>query len=109
MSVSSLDQIEGRILVLAPTGNDAPVTVRLLSGSGLLALACRDVRELTRCIDEGCAALLLAEEALSSASVQVVIDALGRQASWSDIPIIIITTSGEATSLVFERLTIFGP
>jgi signal transduction histidine kinase len=70
---------------------------------------CRDIQELTRQMGVGCAALLLAEEALGGKSVQLVIEALGRQPSWSDIPIIIITTSGEATNVVFERLTVFGP
>jgi signal transduction histidine kinase len=105
---SSLESVESRILVLAPVGNDAPVTVHLLQGSGLRARACRDIEELAREMDIGCAALLLAEEALGGRAVQAVIEALGRQPSWSDIPIIIITTSGEATNAVFERLTVFG-
>ena len=104
-----MQRFETRILVLAPTGNDASVTVRLLMGAGLSAQACRDIHDLVQKLAEGCAALLLAEEALGSTSVQVLTDALGRQPSWSDIPIVIVTTSGEATNLVFERLTIFGP
>lgn len=109
MAESTLERVESRILVLAPTGNDAPVTVRLLDSAGFHAHACRDIHDLTKRMGEGCAALLLAEEALGGASVQLVIDALGQQPSWSDIPIIIVTTSGEATNLVFDRLTIFGP
>jgi len=57
----------------------------------------------------GCAVLHLAAEALGPSSVQLVVEALRHQPSWSDIPIIIITTSGEATNVIFERLTIFGP
>ncbi|HVK59889.1 MAG TPA: hybrid sensor histidine kinase/response regulator, partial [Candidatus Kapabacteria bacterium] len=102
------EKIQWRILVLAPTGNDTPVTVHLLEQSGLSARGCSDVYELTRCIDEGCAALIIAEEALGRIAVQALIETLHRQPSWSDIPIIIVTTSGEATSLVFERLTVFG-
>src|SRR5687767_1199906 len=109
MSENSIEQLESRILVLAPVGNDAPVTVRLLAGAGLYAQACRDVSALTHEMTLGCAVLLLAEEALGPASVQSVVEALGHQPSWSDIPIIIITTSGEATNVIFERLTIFGP
>jgi signal transduction histidine kinase len=108
MAETAQQRIESRILVLAPMGNDAPVTVRLLEGAGLRAHACRDIYDLTREMDKGCSVLLVAEEALGAASVQVLIDALGRQPSWSDVPIIIITTSGEATNLVFERLTVFG-
>ena len=102
------EKIQWRILVLAPTGNDTPVTVHLLEQSGLSAHGCSDVHELTRCIDEGCAALIIAEEALGRIAAQALIETLHRQPSWSDIPIIIVTTSGEATSLVFERLTVFG-
>lgn len=99
---------EWRILILAPTGNDGPVTVHLLERAGLTACACSDVQQLTSSMAEGCAALIIAEEALAGTSVQVLIDSLGKQPSWSDVPIIIVTTSGEATSLVFERLTVFG-
>ncbi len=106
---NSVEKAQSRILVLAPVGNDAPVTVRLLEASGIPGYACRDTKDLTRQMEIGCAALLLAEEALGAKSVQEVIEALGRQPSWSDIPIIIITTSGEATNVVFERLTVFGP
>jgi signal transduction histidine kinase len=102
------ERIEWRILVLAPTGNDTPVTVQLLEAAGLPAQGCADVQELTKYINEGCAALIVAEEALGRTAVQVLIETLQRQPSWSDIPIIIVTTSGEATSLVFERLTVFG-
>jgi signal transduction histidine kinase len=102
-------KVESRILVLAPVGNDAPVTVRLLETAGLSAYGCRDIQDLVQQLDTGCAALLLAEEALGARPVQLVVEALKRQPSWSDIPIIIITTCGAATNVVFERLTVFGP
>jgi signal transduction histidine kinase len=102
------ERLEGRILILAPIGNDTPVTVKLLEEAGLPAEGCANVEDLTKRLGEGCAALIIAEEALTRLAVQVLVEALQRQPSWSDVPIIIVTTSGEATSLVFERLTIFG-
>lgn len=71
--------------------------------------ACRDIQDLTHQMEKGCAALLIAEEALGSTSVQVVIEALKLQPSWSDIPIIIITSSTEETNTILHRLTVFGP
>jgi signal transduction histidine kinase len=108
MQVHTQSEAEWRILVLAPTGNDGRVTAELLQNAGMEAETCRTADELARGLREGCAALIIAEEALSRKAVQLLIDELKMQPSWSDVPIIIVTTSGEATNLVFQRLTVFG-
>jgi signal transduction histidine kinase len=108
MQVHTQSEVEWRILVLAPTGNDGRVTAELLQNAGMEAEACRTADELARGLREGCAALIIAEEALSRKAVQLLIDELKMQPSWSDVPIIIVTTSGESTKLVSQRLTVFG-
>jgi signal transduction histidine kinase len=98
-----------RILILAPMGNDAPVTARLLNDAGIAARVTRDAAELVAQMNQGCGAIMVAEEALPKPAMQLLVGALNGQPSWSDIPIILITSSGEPTNLLLQRLTIFGP
>jgi signal transduction histidine kinase len=100
--------LEHRILVLAPLGNDAPVTLRLLSEAGIAAHRCKDLTDLLERVREGCAGLLIAEEALSENNLAPFVQHLSHQPSWSDIPIIIITTSGDSKSFGFQRMARLG-
>lgn len=84
-----------RTLVLAPTSNDARLTARFLEKAGLPAKVCADVTELAAQIQEGCGALLLAEESLAVGRVGELVSLLEDQPSWSDLPVILITGPGE--------------
>jgi len=101
--------LEQRILILAPTGNDAPLTADFLTRSGLTPQICRDVSELCAHAIEGCGAILLAEETLGAASISHLVEALARQPEWSDIPVTIITSGGEASQTRLRHLAVFGP
>lgn len=100
---------ERRILVLAPTGNDAALTAHVLAKARMHAQICSGISVLSREMERQCGAILLAEEALQAASVPVLVMALARQAEWSDIPVIIITSGGEADQARLRRLAVFGP
>lgn len=101
--------LEERILVLAPTGQDAELTIAFLNRAGFQAQTCRDIYDLAHRAEEGCGAIAIAEEALGSSSVQVLVDLFSKQPSWSDLPITIITSGAEATEGTMRRLTVFGP
>ncbi|MBA4147973.1 MAG: PAS domain-containing protein [Verrucomicrobia bacterium] len=100
---------EKRILVLAPTANDAALTVGFLRQASLHAEVCCDMYDLCHRVNQGCGAVLLAEEAIGSASVAVLVQTLGNQPSWSDIPVAIITSGGEASQTHLRQLSVFGP
>lgn len=100
---------EKRVLVLAPTSQDANLTIKLLAKENLPAEICRDVADLVHKFEEGCGAILLAEETLGTTSVTMLVEALGRQPSWSDVPITIITSGGEFGQNRLRRLGVFGP
>jgi signal transduction histidine kinase len=95
-----------RILIFAPTGNDARVTAGFLSQSGHHVEICRDMAELCNEAATGCDMILLAEETLNQASVNVLGQMLAQQSPWSDIPIALITSGGDASP---ERLRILTP
>jgi PAS domain S-box-containing protein len=86
------------ILVLAAAGNDGPLTTAVLAEAGLQAVTCVDLPDLVHRIEhKEVGAVLIAEEALFSSIPDLLLGALGRQPPWSDLPVIVITTSGKAT------------
>src|SRR5215213_6084213 len=97
------------ILVLAPTSNDARLTARFLEKAGLSAMICTDLDGLGRCLREGCGALLIAEEALARETVGKLVAELEKQPSWSDLPLILITGSGEAARVRPVHLAALDP
>ncbi|HEY1663293.1 MAG TPA: HAMP domain-containing sensor histidine kinase [Verrucomicrobiae bacterium] len=100
--------VERRILILAPTGNDARLTAEFLASARLSPQICRDAPALCAEINRGCGAVVLAEETLGDSSIQQLVFLLGGQPSWSDLPILLITSGGEASQVQLRRLGIFG-
>jgi len=99
---------ERRILVLAPTSNDARLTARFLEKAGLETTVCADIPQLCAELDAGCGAILLAEEAVANASVTLLLAKLEDQPSWSDLPVVMVTGPGDA-STQRRRLISLGP
>lgn len=97
------------ILVLAPTSNDGTLTSRFLRQAGLTVAVCADFADLGRRLGENCGALLLAEEAITRASIRDLVEHLDRQPSWSDLPVIIITGTGESARIRPRYLAALGP
>lgn len=107
--VPGAEKAGARVLVLAPTANDARLTVEFLSGAGFLAEACGNLANLGEGADEKCGCLIVAEETLRAESVRMLVATLERQPSWSDIPVILITSGGEASRERLRRLALLGP
>jgi DNA-binding response OmpR family regulator len=98
-----------RILILAPTANDARLTLDFLTQADLPAQACGDVAQLCEEFGQGCGAIVLAEEMLAQSSISLLVQTLGAQPSWSDVPIILVTSGGEVSQTRLRRLAILGP
>jgi signal transduction histidine kinase len=102
-------RIEDRVLVLAPTGRDAALIGEMLEKDGLACAACANVEDLAAKVEEGAGMALFAEEALMGVPMQTLIAALARQPSWSDFPLLFLTTaSQESTSATERLLELFG-
>ena len=84
-----------RILILAPTGNDARLTAEFLTKAGLSPQPCAEVITLCAEVRRGCGAIVVAEETLAAGSISLLVEALAQQPTWSDIPVAIITSGGE--------------
>lgn len=99
-----------RVLILAPTGNDAVLTARFLEQAGLPVAVCGDMEELCHSAEAGSGALLLAEESLTPSSIEALAALLEKQPPWSDLPIILITGEGEAVRVLprFREVNLSG-
>jgi PAS domain S-box-containing protein len=101
--------LEQRVVVLAPTGNDALLTQRLLANGGFVCEIVGSISALCAKIVEGCGTLLLAEETLAAETVAPLLETISLQPPWSDIPLVLITSGGETSQTRLRRLTTLGP
>jgi len=85
-----------RVLIIAPVGRDAQGMAELLVGEGFEAQICGSLAECAAHIQSGAGALILTEEALELGSLSHLFEALAAQPSWSELPLIILTTGGES-------------
>jgi signal transduction histidine kinase len=101
--MSAASALEVRILIVAPRGRDAGLIATTLSDDGLSPVTCADTDALVRRLEEGAAAVLIAEEALSVAGLAAITTFLAAQPPWSDIPIVVLTNSGRASLGTIRR------
>jgi signal transduction histidine kinase len=91
------------VLILAPTGRDAAVAAACLQAAGIRTQVCHDVAEVCAALDTAAAALV-ADEALPAMALDVLRPALQRQPVWSDVSVILLTSSAEATATLEQRV-----
>ncbi len=87
---------EERILILAPTGQDAAAMAALFHAHGWSAMVCGTAGEVCDQLTAGSAVLLMTEEALELPQLPDVLRQLEAQPSWSELPLILLTHGGES-------------
>jgi PAS domain S-box-containing protein len=98
------------VLILTPTGRDGTLAAEALAEAGVASTICEGLPELCNQVGEDAAAVLLAEEALSSAELPQFLERLRAQPPWSDLPLLILTTAGRPDdAAIVEILKLFGP
>jgi signal transduction histidine kinase len=95
------------VLILTPTGRDAALAAACLDAVGIQTRVCHGVEEFCAALD-GAAAGLIAEEALPPQALDRLIPALQRQPVWSDVPLMLLTTSATPTEALWQRLQGWG-
>lgn len=88
-----------RVVVLAPTARDGPITAALLERAGFECTVASDVDRLAVIVEAGVGAVLVAEEALTGDAPARLRALLAAQEAWSDLPVIVFTAAPEARSL----------
>ena len=100
--------MESRILIYAPTGQDAPLAARVLATAAIDSHACASLAELEQELARGAGAVLTVEEALEAGGYQVLQAYVARQPDWSDLPIVLLTRSGVDSPVVRQAVTGLG-
>jgi len=101
--------LQERVLVLALMSRDGELAQEALTRAGIAAEVVRGVESLCEAIAEGAGAVLVTEESLTAAATQLLLKTLEREPPWSDLPIVVLTTMGEATGLGLRTIRRLGP
>jgi len=94
------------VWLLTPTGRDGAVAARVLSNAGIKAAVAGNVDDVCSQIESGeTGVLLVAEEALAADAQKCLLDALEKQPSWSDVPIVLLTGEDELSGSLARGLS----
>ncbi len=85
-----------RVLIIAPIGRDAAAIASVLNGGGYATEICTGALEAGLQLEAGAGALLATEESLDREHVPQLLSQLRTQPAWSELPVIILTSGGEA-------------
>ena len=83
--------------ILAPTGRDADVTLSVLNQSDISACSARSMEHACALITSGSSAMIIAEEALTLNTLDLLASTLAAQPNWSDYPLVILALPGRAS------------
>jgi signal transduction histidine kinase/CheY-like chemotaxis protein len=83
-----------RALLLAPIGRDALVAASILAEAGIQSKAHQSINNLVKDFSEGVGFVVATEEAFATADLSALVEWLGAQEEWSDLPFILLTHRG---------------
>ena len=92
-----------RVLVHAPTGRDGLASVEVFRKAGLQAELCTSPFELVLGLKAGVGSVLIAEETLPGQLLDDLAAWVSRQPSWSDLPIVVLTSRQEQPAITAWR------
>ena len=100
--------MERRVVICAPTGQDALLAVKVFEQSGIASAVSLHAEELVRHLRHGAGCVLLVEEALMGDAMKMVADYMAAQPTWSDIPVLLMTRSGADSEVVQRAVSELG-
>jgi PAS domain S-box-containing protein len=101
------NNLEHRVLVIAPTRRDAELTCEMLADHHIYCDLCADTTALIDELELGVGVVLIAEEFLYGES-QLLAEYVEQQPSWSDLPVILVTRQGLESPAVTRALDMLG-
>ncbi len=96
------------VIVVAPTGQDASLAVSVLEKAGITSHTRPDLGALACCLGPETDAVILAQEAIVLPELPLFLEALKKQPPWSDLPLIILTSSAVTDEVSTRTLAVFG-
>jgi signal transduction histidine kinase/CheY-like chemotaxis protein len=101
---ANAEQIEQRVLVLAPIGRDAQAAAQHLAENRIVNVVCDDIDDLLVKLGEGAAVALVTEEAFLRGGTQALEAWVANQPAWSDFPFIILTSRATSAATLAYRM-----
>jgi len=98
------EQLEQRVLVLAPIGRDAQAASHHLAESKFDSIVCHDIDDLLIKLGEGAAIALVTEEAFFRGRTQALERWVASQPPWSDFPFVVLTTRATSAAAQAYRM-----
>ena len=98
------DNIQQRVLVLAPIGRDAKAGAVHLEENGIDCLICSDLKQLLEGLSRGAAVAVVTEEAFLRGESNLLNEWVRRQPPWSDFPFIVLTSRQTSSFAHAHRL-----
>jgi signal transduction histidine kinase len=93
------------VILWTPVGRDAALAGEALQRASIPSTPYTSIEDVCAAVSSEHAGLaILAEEALSSASIEQLQKTLENQPSWSDLPLLLLTGGGNSTSASLNRL-----
>ena len=96
-------ELDQRVLVFAPIGRDGPASAELLRSTKLATRVCASLAELVDELSAGVGAVVVAEEGLFAKDTAGLTQWVARQAAWSDLPFIVLTSHREQPAVAVWR------
>lgn len=100
--------ISQRVAILAPTGKDADLVRAALVQVAIGSVVCTDLAGIEQAIAAGADLLLIAEEAITNASLSKLTELLSHQPPWSDLPVLLLARYGADSSTIAVALPALG-
>ncbi|NHZ88625.1 response regulator [Massilia sp. CCM 8733] len=100
--------MEKRVLIYAPTGQDAVLASKMLTLAQVDNLVTENVQRLSEELLIGVGAVLTVEEALSNGGLKALGEFVQRQPNWSDLPIVLLTHRGPDSLSVRQAISALG-
>ncbi len=100
--------MEKRILIFAPTGQDALLASKMLSIAAVENLVTVSAAQLAEELLKGVGAVLTVEEALSNGGLKALGEFVQSQPAWSDLPIVLLTHRGPDSLSVRQAIASLG-
>lgn len=101
------DTLESRVIVLPPTRADGLAMGKVFGANRILFTVCANMPELCAAQRAGAGLLIVCEEALLADSSEL-LRSVAEQPVWSDLPILVLSSSGRETVALAELMQRLG-
>jgi signal transduction histidine kinase/ActR/RegA family two-component response regulator len=100
--------MEKRVLIYAPSGQDAVLASKILALADVDNLVTGTAAQLAEALLVGVGAVLTVEEALPNGGLKTLGEFVQRQPNWSDLPIVLLTHRGPDSLSVRQAIASLG-